>query len=173
MMIWTKWMLGLALIFGVASADANEMKIGYVNLQEALEATSAGKKALKDLEKELEAKKQELAKKDGEIRKMKEDMDKKASLWTDEVRARRMGELQQEIEKFQGEVNSSEMAFRQRQQELTQPILEKLERAIEKVAKDQKINLVLNNTEALRTVLWDDGKTNITAEVVKAFEKLK
>ena len=169
----TKWMLGWVLIFGFAAAEASEMKIGYVNLQEALEATSAGKKALSELEKELEAKKKELAKKDGDIRKMKEDMDKKASLWTDEVRARRMGELQAEIEKFQNEVNSSEMAFRKRQQELTQPILEKLERAIAQVAKDQKFNLVLNNTEAIRTVLWDDGKINMTADVVKAFEKLK
>lgn len=169
----TKWILGLALMLGSVAVQANEMKIGYVNLQEALESTSAGKKALKDLEKELEAKKKELSQKDADIRKMKEDMDKKASLWTDEVRARRMGELQQEIEKFQNEVNSSEMAFRKRQADLTQPILDKLERAIEKVAKDGNFSLVLNNTEAMRTVLWGDGKVNLTEEVIKAFEKLK
>jgi outer membrane protein len=169
----TKWILALTLVLSGSLVQANEMKIGFVNLQEALENTSAGKKALKDLEKELEAKKKELSKKDADIRKMKEDMDKKASLWTDEVRARRMSEFQQEVQKFQSEVESSELAFRKRQADLTQPILEKLERAIEKVAKEGNFTLVLNNTEAMKTILWGDGKVNLTDDVVKAFEKIK
>ena len=45
-----------------------EVKIGYVDMQKAIQETAAGKKAKKELEDEFNKKKKDLEKKEGDIK---------------------------------------------------------------------------------------------------------
>src|SRR4051794_9606192 len=80
---------------------AEEQKIGYVDMQKAIQETTTGKNAKKELEKEFNAKKAELQKKEADLKKMDEDLRKKATALSDEVRGKKMQELQGEAMKFQ------------------------------------------------------------------------
>jgi outer membrane protein len=154
-----------------AKASAAETKIGYVDLQKAIQETSAGKKAKKDLEKEFNAKKADLQKKEADLKKMGDDLEKKKSALSDDVRNKKMQELQGEMMKFQREVGESQMNIQKKERDLTAPIIEKLQRTIESVAKAGGYSMVLEKSE--QSVLWAQKESDLTDAVVKEFEKGK
>lgn len=160
---------GSLLVAGASSAKAEEQKIGYIDMQKAIQETSDGKKAKKDLEKEFNAKKSELQKKESDLKKMNDDLQKKASALSDEVRNKKMQELQTEALKFQREVGESQMTIQKKERELTQPILEKLQEAMAKVAKESGYTLILEKSE--QSVLWAKKDLDLTDAVVKEYEK--
>jgi len=162
-----------ALAFGLVATQAHaaEAKVGYIDLQKAIQETSAGKKAKSDLEKEFNAKKAELQKKEADIKKMGDDLEKKKVALSDDVRAKKTQELQQEMMKFQKEVGESQMNIQKKERDLTQPIIDKLQASIEKVAKAQGYTMVLEKSE--QSVLWAQKADDLTDAVVKDFEAKK
>ncbi len=176
-MSWAKlgWM-GLTAVFvsaltssGARAEAASDLKFGYIDLQKAIQETSTGKKAKKELEKELTTKREELAKKEANVKKMQEDFEKKKNILTDEVKQAKAAELQQEVMKFRDLFGQSQLNMQKKEQELTRPILEKLQDIIEKVAKEGGYTMILEKSE--QSVLWAKKEIDLTDEVVKQYEK--
>lgn len=153
-----------------SAAHAADMKIGFVDMQKAVQSTDSGKKAKKDLEGEFEKKKKELQAKEGDLKKMGEDLEKKKSVLSEEALAKKQVEFQEEMMKYREVVGKSQMDLQKKERDLTQPILDKMRRVIEKVAKDKGYNMVLENNAM---VLFASKDNDLTEEVIKAFEKEK
>lgn len=153
-----------------SAVHAAEMKIGFVDMQKAVQSTDSGKKAKKDLESEFEKKKKELQAKEGDLKKMGEDLEKKKSVLSEEALAKKQVEFQEEMMKYREVVGKSQMDLQKKERDLTQPILDKMRRVIEKVAKDKGYNMVLENNAM---VLFASKDNDLTEEVIKAFEKEK
>lgn len=160
--------LVLGLVLGSSIASANDAtKIGIVDIEKAIKATSAGQKMTKDLQGEFEKKKTEFQKRDGDLRKMFEDLEKKKSLLTEEARQKKASELQQEQMKFQKEVTESQTTIQKKERDLLEPIAKKMEEIIEKVAKDGSYTAILDR----RAILWGSKGADLTDAIVKEFEK--
>lgn len=144
---------------------------GYVDMQKAIQSTSAGKKAKQELETEFNKKKDSLKKKEEELKKMKEDFEKKAAVLSDDVRQKKASELQQEFMKFQQELGQSQAKIQEKEVELTKPIVKKIQTAIEKIAKDKGYAMVFQRSE--QNVMWAKPELDITEDVIKEFEKTK
>ena len=168
----TKLMTGLAVASLVALASpahAADEKIGYVDLQKAIQETSTGKRAKSDLEKEFNAKKSDLQKKEADLKKQAEDLEKKKVALSDEMKAKKQQELQGDMMKFQREVSESQANIQKKERELTEPILKKLQASLEKIAKDKNLAVILEKNE--QSVLWARKDLDLTDELVKDYEK--
>ena len=148
-----------------------ETKIGYVDMQKAVQSTTAGKKAKTDLETEFNKRKKELDKKKADIEKMGQDLEKKKSVLSEEVLGKKQMELQEEMMKFQKVVGENQLEIQKKEKELTLPILEKMKKVIEKVAGEKGFSMVLERTE--QNVLFAQKDIDLTEEVVKTFESQK
>ena len=164
------WVL-LALLMFAASAAEAATKIGYVDMQKAIQSTSKGKKAKASLEKDFNEKKKELSKMESDLKKMTEDLEKKAMLLSDDVRSKKQAELQKEMLKYQKKVSQSQLAIQKKERELTMPIVKKLRDAIQKVAKKGEYTMILEKSE--QGVLWATEEADLTDRIVKAYEKDK
>ncbi len=165
-----QWILGLAVSSMAVTAGAQEAtKIGYVDLQKAIQETSTGKKAKGELEKEFNAKKAELQKKEADLKKMAEDLEKKKVALSDEMKAKKQQELQVEMMKFQREVTESQQNIQKKERDLTEPILKKLQASLDQVAKAKGLSVVLEKSE--QSVLWAKKDLDLTDELVKEYEK--
>lgn len=153
------------------TALAAETKIGYVDMQKAVQATAAGKKAKTDLEAEFNKRKKELDKKKADIEKMGQDLEKKKSVLSEEVLGKKQMELQEEMMKFQKVVGENQLEIQKKEKELTMPILEKMRKVIEKVASEKQFSIVLERNE--QNILYAQKETDLTDDVVKAFETQK
>ena len=163
-----KWLCAASLC-GVATSARADVKLGYVDLQKAIQETSAGKKAKKELEREFNSKKEDLQKREADLKKMNEDLEKKKAVLSDEVRAKKTAEFQQEMMKYRDLVGQSQVNIQKKERELTQPILEKLQEQLDTLAKEGGYAMILEKAE--QSVLWARKDLDLTDELVKAYEK--
>ncbi len=160
----------VAMAFLFASQAQAEIKVGLVNMQKALFATAQGKKVKSELDAELEKRNKDLQKKEGDLKKMKEDIEKKRAVLSEDAFSKKSQAFDEEMFKYRDSFTKNQMELQKKQNDLLAPILDKMKKAIEKVAKDQKLNLVLENNQM---VLFVEKPLDITDDVVKEFETLK
>ncbi|MBY0316888.1 MAG: OmpH family outer membrane protein [Bdellovibrionales bacterium] len=161
--------MSILLLTALATPAMAEFKAGFIDMQKAIQATSAGKKAKKELEGEFEKKKKELKKKEEDLKKKAEDFDKKKMVLSDKVREEKQIELQEEMMKFREELSKSQVMIQQKERDLTKPIVEKIQKVIADVSKEKGYSMVFEKAE--QSVIWAQGELDITDEVVKKFEK--
>lgn len=162
-------LLAMSLLLAASFAQA-EAKVGYVDMQKAIQSTSAGKKAKDELEKDFNKKKKELEKKEADLKKMGEDLEKKKSVMSEEALAKKQAEFQEEMLKYRDVVGKSQVEIQKKERDLTAPILEKMKKVISKLAKDQGYTMVIENSQM---VLYATSEADLTDAVIKAFEKEK
>lgn len=166
----TRFLTATAVILLMA-APALAQKVGFVDVQKAVQATSQGKKAKATLDGEFKKRKDTLDKKKADIEKMGQDLEKKKSVLSEEVLGKKQMELQEEMMKFQKQVGENQMEIQKKEEELVGPILEKMKGVIESVAKEKGYAMVLE--KKAQNVLFSVADADLTDDVVKAFEKAK
>ncbi len=164
-----KMLIVLSMLLTAALAQA-EMKIGFVDMQKAIQSTTAGKKAKTELETEFNKKKKELEKKEADLKKMGEDLEKKKSVLSEEALGKKQAEFQEEMLKYRDVVGKSQIEIQKKERELTSPILDKMKKVIAKLAKEKSYTMVIENSQM---VLYATAEADLTEDVIKAFEKEK
>lgn len=159
----------LSMLMTASFAHA-EAKVGYIDMQKAIQSTSAGKKAKTELEGDFNKKKKELEKKEADLKKMGEDLEKKKSVLSEDALNKKQAEFQEEMLKYRDVVGKSQIEIQKKERELTAPILEKMKKTIAKLAKEKGYTMVIENSQM---VLYATPDADLTDEVVKAFEKEK
>jgi outer membrane protein len=161
-------MLALVLFATAYTAHA-EVKIGFVDMQKAIQETTAGKKAKKDLEDEFNKKKKDLDKREADIKKMGEDFEKRSMAMNEQSRVKKQTEIQGEMRKYQELAAKSQLDIQKRERDLTQPIVVKLRSIIEDIAKKEDFTAVLEKSE--QSVMWAKKDLDLTERVVKEYDK--
>lgn len=165
-------MKALLMVMTLALATpALAFQAAYIDMQKAIQSTTAGKNAKSKLEKEFNKKKAELKKKEGKLKEEADAFQKKASVLSEKSRNEKQAALQKKMYEFQQELQKSQMNIQKKERELTEPILKKIQGVIAKVAKNKGYSMVFE--KAGQGVMWAKADLDITSEVVKEFEKTK
>lgn len=170
------WCLRLALALGVvlsamafsAPAAAQDVKIGYVDLQRALNEVEEGRKAKKRLEKEFEQKQSKLDKKQKEVKELKEQLDSGMML-SEEAKQKKAVELQKQLAELQQLYMKMQRDLAQKEAEATQKIFKKMGEIVEKMAKEKGYDLILEKTES--SVLYAEDGMDLTDELIERYDK--
>lgn len=164
--------LVLVIFFmSLSLASAADLKIGYVDMQAAIEQTSTGKKAKTELEKIAKSKENNLKKREADLKKKGEDFQKKQSVYDEATARKKQAELQKEFYELQQLLNSSQVELRKKEESLLKPIIEGLKKQIDSIAKKDGYTVILEKADNL--VLFAKDDINLTNKVVKAYEKNK
>ena len=167
--------LGLALVmysaFDVGAADtkAGPAKIGWINLQETLNSTKAGKKAKEKLESE-KADKQKLVEKDKDSFKKKvEELNKKRVVMKADAYEAKRAELEQEYMALQEKFLGMQQDLVKKEAMLTQEIFIQAAGIVDSIAKRDKYTVILEKTESALLYAYPAG--DITKEVNDRMDK--
>ena len=152
----------------VDAAAGQPTKVGYVDLNDTLLKTKAGKAAQAELGKE-KADKQKLIDADkAAFKKKVEDLDKKKALLRPEVLAERQAGLQEEYAKLQEKFVGYQQALSKKEASLTDQIFKKAANIIQDIVKRDGYTIMLEKSES--AVLFGDPTYNITTEVNKRLD---
>jgi outer membrane protein len=160
-----------ALLIGLAlPAAVHADKIAVVNMQRAIEETAEGKAALAKLKAEVERKQKELEQKRDELKKLNDDLEKQASVMKAETLEKKKQELGQKMAQWQEAAMRSQREISEKEAKATQPIVDKLLRAIDAIANRDKFSLVVRQ----EVVLWPHSSAmDITNEVIRKANEMK
>lgn len=153
----------------IGLSTANAAKIGYVDLQKAVEMSAKGKKAVKKL-KDIQSKKQkELDKKQADFQKEQKETEKKFAVYSKEKQLQVSQDFQKKAMNLDKYLRESQMELVKKEKELLEPIFEGLREAIKRYAKKNGYDMVFEKTRS--SVLYGKDDTDLTAKVVKTYGK--
>ncbi len=148
---------------------AEVQKIGYVDLQKALNLSAAGKVAKEKIKTKVQSYDVDVQQRQEELKKLKEDLEKQALLLSDEARNAKEREYQQKVKDYQRFTKDIQETLQQTDADLTRKILESLLKVVQDVGKNKGYTMVLEKTES--SIVYADESIDMTDEVIKAFDQ--
>lgn len=159
----------ITLVLSTSAFAAEDVKIGFVDMQKAIQTVGAGKKAKKELEDEFNKKKKELEKREADIKKMGADFEKRSMAMNEDARMKKQREIQMEMQKYQENAAKAQMEIQKRERDLTQPIVTKLRGILEDIAKKENFTVVLERAE--NSVMYAKKDIDLTERIIKEYDK--
>lgn len=158
------------LVAGLMSHEVFAFKIAVFDMQKALTSVEMGQKARTSLQKERKSKLDQMGNREKEIKSDLENFRKQSSVLSDDVKQQRQAKLQQRIMKFQQEMAQTEAMLRKKEQDLTQPIIQKIQSVVSDYGKKQEFDIVLEKNET--GVLYSASSvTDVTDKVIQLFDE--
>lgn len=150
-------------------AGAVAIKVGYVDLQQALNSSAAGERAKDSFKSEVERMEQVLEKRRAKVEKLKGELEKKALLLRDDERVALQRDYRQELRDFERLYKDSQEELKIRDRELTARILVELRQVVNAIGEQGDYSVILegNNT----VVLYGSKSIDLTEAVIKAYNK--
>ena len=144
-------------------------KIGIVNIQDAIIATNEGKKEFDALQARFAPKQNELKGLNDEVENMKKDLQAKGDKLNEDERNKQVKNLGVKQKTLQRNYEDAQNEFQQAEQEVVNRIGGKLLNVLEKYAKGNGYAVILDVSNPQTPVLWASQGTNITKDLVDAY----
>jgi outer membrane protein len=157
-------MLAATLLIAAANVCANDLKVGFVNVERVLREAAPSVRALKKLEKEFQPRDQELQKLAKQARDLQAQMEKEGVTMSESDRRNKEADLarvNRDLQRMQREFRED---LNLRKNEETAQLLERANRVIQQIAESEKYDLIL--TEAVAA--YRSPRIDITEKVLKA-----
>jgi outer membrane protein len=159
------------LLTGTSVFAADIPKIGFVDLVKALNESESGKKAKTDLEFLIKSKQVTIDEKGKAIEKGKNDLEKQASVLSQDARKSKEEELERQIREYQRLVSDSQSEVKKKESELTGDILKEIRTIIQKIGQDEAYTLILENAEG--QILYAIKEIDLTDLVIRKHNESK
>jgi len=146
----TKLTASLCFLFlGFGVARAQEVKVGYVDVRRALYETEDGVKARTSLKRVFDQKQKELDEQQDEVKTAIEDLNKKRTLLPADSVRQKEAELQERVAKIQQTYQRYQQDMAAKEAEATQPIIERLQRIVAKIAAAENFTMILDKNQGV------------------------
>ncbi|QTN28493.1 OmpH family outer membrane protein [Rhodoferax sp. AJA081-3] len=156
-----RWLLSALLVVGSIGVNAQDFKVGVVNIQRITNESLPAKTAQSKLEQEFAKRQKELVELQGAFKAFGEKFERDAPTLSESQRAARQKEgaelsrdLQRRNREYQEDLNG-------RRNEELQQVLDRATKAVKQVADSEKYDIVIQE------VVYVNSKHDITDKVLK------
>jgi len=143
-------------------AQAQELKIGYVNSERVLREATPAKAAQAKLETEFSKREKDLTDQGARLKAAADKLDKDAPTLSEAERTRRQRELVEQDRDLQRKRREFQEDLNQRRNEELATVVERANRVIKQIFDAEKYDLILQD------VVFASAKIDITDKVIKA-----
>jgi outer membrane protein len=157
--------LSLALFFPNLALGADTVKIAYVDLQNALNTSDAGKEAKKIFSEKVKKIQKSLEAKQAELKKLKDNMEKQGLILSEKARTEKEKEYQKELRDFERLGKDSQDEFNREEVEISQKIIDQLRKIINKIGGEGSYTIILEKTRS--GILYASDAVDLTDKVIK------
>jgi outer membrane protein len=163
---------GLVLMFFV-STDFNAFaadKIGFINLREIMQNSIAGKKAGEEFKKLYDKKSEGIKALESELKKIKDDLDKQASVLTDSARKEKESTYQRKLRDYQLLVEDTNKELKGRDEEIASKLIPEIAKVVRAIGEREKYTLVIDT--ASMPVVYHAKENDFSKKVIEEFNKI-
>jgi outer membrane protein len=164
---WKSVLAAVVLLAAGALAQAQELKIGYVDLQRVLRDSQPAKAAQAKLEAEFSKREKDLADMAAKLKAASERLDRDAPTLAESERNRRQRELVEQDREFQRKRREFQEDLAQRKNEELAQVLDRANRAVKQIFDQEKYDLILQE------VVFASPRVDITRRVIDALNNGK
>ena len=152
----------LLLALGAGGAQAQELKIGYVNSDRVLREAVPAKAAQAKLEAEFSKREKDLTEIGNKLKAAGDKLDKDGPTLAESERNRRQRDLIEQDREFQRKRREFQEDLSQRKNEELAAVVERANKVIKQIFESEKYDLVLQEA------VFAGSRVDITEKVIKA-----
>lgn len=145
------------------------MKIGIINIQQAILATNEGQRDFQNLQKKFEPRRAELEASNTEVENLKKQLSNQGDKLNQEARENLVKSIEAKQKSLQRAVEDAQGDFQAQQNDIANRIGQKMLEVLEKYANQNGYAVVLDVSSPQSPVLWASNATMITKPVVDAY----
>ena len=162
------FLIGL-LFFGPMTTTpfAAESRVGFVDIQKAVISTKEWKRSFESFKKNFAKEKKKIKSREGRIKKMLGDLNKQSFVLDPELKKKKEDKFRKEKVAFERYVQDQNAEFGKSEKEMTQKILIKMMKVIQKIGKDKKFTMILEQ----KVVLYHDRGNDLTSLATKTYDR--
>ena len=160
-------LLVLSLLLAVRSAHAQSLKIGYVDVQRAVQEVEEGKQARARLKSELDKKRSDIDTRRANLEKMKAEYDKQAAVLSDDAKRKKQEELQKAFIEAQNQANEMQEELSGKEQEAMSSISKRLLQVVAEVSEKDSFSFVLDKA----ALLYAPAASDLTNEIIRRYNE--
>lgn len=157
------------LIFVWTNTSFAADKIGFINIQDIIQTSNAGKKAAEEFKVLVEKKKTGITAMEADVKKMKDDLDKQGAILTASARSDKEAVYQRKLRDYQILVDDTNKELQKRDQEYSQKLIPEILKAVRIIAEKEKYTLILDLSTM--PVPYHDKANDISKKVIEEFNK--
>jgi outer membrane protein len=157
------------LLVALAAAPAlgrADLKLGYVDLQKALNEVDEGKAAKALLKKDFDEKQKQLDQKKAEFDKLQADAEKQAVVMSDAAKKEKATELDHRARELQGIFMQLQKDLSDREREATKGIFEKMAGIVREIAEAEGFTMVFERGAGL---VYATDSLDLTNELIRKY----
>lgn len=136
---------------------ANAQKIGHIDTAKLFKAMPETKEMMAELTKTGKTYKEEIEALQIKFKDKLAKFDAEAEAQTPEINEKRKIEVQQDAQRIQQAEQFARIELEKKEQELSKPLIEKAQKAIQDVAADKGITYVFNSSPGAGLLVFDKG----------------
>ena len=163
--------LTLLPVLAVPARAAAQLKIGYVDLQRALNESEAGKSAKERFKVQVDRLQVDLKKKKDQLDSLKEQLEKKSSVMKEEEARNLQKDYEKRLRDFERSYKDSQGELQQKDNELTVELLKELQGVIEEFGKEGGYSIILEQSSS--SVLYGSPELDVTEQIIARYNARK
>src|SRR5713101_6299164 len=142
------WWIGTGLFLANVALAQSAPKIGYVDLQRALNESESGRKAKEEFKVQVDRLQASLKKQKDEIDGLKDQLEKKSLVMKEEERANLEDDYRKKLRDFERNYKDSQTDLQKKDNELTGGIIKELQDIIREYGERETYTLILEVTSS-------------------------
>jgi outer membrane protein len=159
----------IVLVIFMGIGYGAELKVGYVDLQRALNESEGGKKAKGNLENIIKSKQVLIDERGKAIEAFKAEIEQQSALLSEEARKNKQDDYDKKVRDYKRFVQDSQEDVKKKEVEFTNEILGELKAIVEEIGFTEHFSLILEKVEGV--VLYADSAIDITEKVIQKYDE--
>jgi len=161
--------LGLGLVLSAAAQSPS--KVGVINIQSAIVSTKDGQKAASEIQTRFSPKKGELDKRQADISQLQDQLNRGRNTLSEEARQNLVREIDQKTKSLNRDTEDARAELDQEEQKIMGELGGRIMSVIDKYAKDNGYNLILDVSNPQTPVLYASNTIDITKDIIDLYDK--
>jgi len=166
MKLLKKFVVVILVLLLNTSFSQSEDQIVYLDLDNIVSKTKAGKSIINNLEKSKKAALSKFEKKEKELKKIESDINKQKNILSEEELKKKLIEFRKEISQFQNERQKVINEYNKKKIDEFNNFFKKITPIIQNYVSDRNIDMVLDR----KNVFVASKKKDITSEIIKLID---
>ncbi len=159
----------MVLFLSAVPALAEEVKIGYVDLQKALNTSEAGKAAKGKIDASVKNYQETIKTRDADLKKLKDELEKQSLALSADARSAKERDYQQKVKEFQRFTKDIQEELQQKDADYTRQIIEELLKVVQEFGQKEGLSMIFEKSES--SVLYADKKVDLTDKVIERYNE--
>ncbi len=153
-----------SVLMGQAAPPSGGIKMGVVELEEAVRKSKRGKELLNSLESEVKNTESELDQEKAAIDQLKKEYDAKKGMWDEMTKKQKATEIKLKEQALMQKARDYQSFYLKKQTEALKPLIKDFEELVQRLGQEQGYDIIFEISGA---VMYINEDNKITPEVIR------